>query len=90
MYKCIKNLKHLMRSLGNSSIKAKKQMFEAKSVIKIKLKLTGNGLWPWSTQTELQIDRKAIKKMTKLNNPNMFMKTKTFKSHNRLKVPTKK
>ena len=33
-----------MKSLSKSSIKAKKPMFEAKTVNKIKLFLTGNGL----------------------------------------------
>ena len=44
----------------NSGNKAEKQMFEAKTVIKIKLELTGKGLWPVFTGTDLQIDRKTI------------------------------
>ena len=35
-------------------------MFEAKIVIEIKLWFTGNGLWPVSTEVELQIDQKTI------------------------------
>ena len=37
MYKYIKNLKHFMKSRSNSSNKAEKQIFEAKTVIGIKL-----------------------------------------------------
>ena len=48
-----------MKSLSNRSNDAEKQMFETKTVIEIKVKLTWNGLWPMFTETELQIDRKA-------------------------------
>ena len=37
MYKYEKNLQYFLKSRGNSSNKAEKQMFEAKTVIEIKL-----------------------------------------------------
>ena len=69
--KYIYKSQHFMKSRGNSSNKVEKQMFEAKIVIKINLKLTGNRLWPVFTETEQQINRKTIIK-AKLKNPNFF------------------
>ena len=48
-----------MKSRSNSRNEAEKKMFEAKTVIKIKLYLTRNVLWPVFTGTDLQIDRKT-------------------------------
>ena len=70
-----------------SSNKAEKQMFEAKTVIEIKLQYAGNGLLPVFRETEQQIDRKIIYK-TKLKNPFNFLKTNIFISHNWFKPST--
>ena len=51
-----------MKSRHNSINKAEKQMIDAKTVVKIKSQLTGNGLCPVFTETELQIARKLFKK----------------------------
>ena len=49
-----------MKSCSNSSNKPEKRMFEAKTVIGIKLWFTGNDFWPVFTETEQQIDRTII------------------------------
>ena len=60
MYKDRKNLKYFIESRSNSSNNDEKQIFEAKTVIEIKLKLTANGCWPVFKETELPIERKTI------------------------------
>ena len=42
-----------MKSRSNISNKAQKQIPATKSVIEIKLRLTGDGLWPVFTESEL-------------------------------------
>ena len=88
MFKYKKNLKSFMKSRSNSSNKAEKQISEAKIVIEIKLYFAGNGLWPVFIETDLQIDRKINKKVTKLKNPIMFLKTNICKSHKRFRIST--
>ena len=61
-----------MKSRSNSSNKFEKQTFEAKTVIEIALYLTGNGLGPVFTETELQIDRKTFLKNDEAQKPNVF------------------
>ena len=69
-----------MKSRINSSNNDKKQAFEAKTSIDIKILFTGNVLWPVFTGTELQNQPKNVsKKMMKLKNPNIFSKTKIWK-----------
>ena len=63
-------------------------MFESKTVMKITFWLTRNGLRTAFTATELQMTEKLFKKLTKLKNPNMFLKTNFFENHNRLKIST--
>ena len=45
-----------MKCLINNSNKAEKLMVVIETAIKLKSELTGNGSWPVSTETKLQID----------------------------------
>ena len=69
-----------MKSRSNSSNEVAKQAFEAKIFIGIKILFIQNVFRPVFTETELQINRKTIQKMTMLKNPNMFLKTNIFEN----------
>ena len=47
-----------------------------------------NSFWPIFTNINLKVDRELIwkKNFVKLKNANVFLKTTTFKSHNRHKI----
>ena len=68
-----------MKSRSNNSDKDKKKASEAKTFMDIKILFTGSVLWPMFTETEQQINEKRFKKLMKLKNPNIFLKTNNFK-----------
>ena len=89
MCKHKKNLKHFMKCRRNSINKVEKQMFEAKIFIKKKYSPVKTGCDLCLQRLIKKPTKKLFKNMTRLKNPNMFLKTNIFKSHNRLKISTK-
>ena len=69
-----------MKSRSNSSNKAKKQMFEAKNIIDMKQKLTGNGFWPTCVYRDWawNCPKKLFTRMKKLKNPQNDFENKYF------------
>ena len=74
-----------MKSLCNNCDKAEKQLFEAKTVINYSSLGTGCDL---CLQRVSYKSAKNYLKMTKLKNPNLFLKTDNFKIHNILRITT--